>query len=779
MAEPPIPARTMRPHGRPVVRPGDRPQPLGVDEEGTPVADLLDAGAVLAGPEPGAPAGRSPLPSDPGPARRLDDVRSALKTLSQSVTEAPGVGPKTAELLGELGVRTLEDALFDLPRGYQDRSRLRKISELVPGRLDTVQGTIRSRGTIRLGMRQGFEVIVEDQTGAVRAKWFHAHRGMESRFEEGARVVFAGRFDRPRVKSGASELLEVVHPEIEVLDEEDGPESFARITPVYALTEGLGQKTRRKIQEGIVERWASLVPPAAPFWVRQKRDLAAPAEALAAAHVPAAGEEVQSLSEGRSRWHRSLAYDELFALQVGLLLRKRQGARDRAPQLKVLHGLVARLAGMLPYPLTDAQERVLAEIKRDLLSPRPMHRLLQGDVGSGKTVVALMVALIAVENRTQVALMAPTEILAEQHYLFAKGTVERLGVRCALLTGGLPKGTREESIRRIAAGEVDLVLGTHSLIQEGVQFRNLSLAIVDEQHRFGVVQRAALKQKGTQPHVLIMTATPIPRTLALTEFGDLDLSVIDRLPPDRRTVETRVCGEEERSMVYAQVRSDVSTGRQAFVVYPTIDGDEAATAAGVVEGQKKLQRDVFPEFRVGLLHGRMTREEKEGTMTRFKAGAIDILAATTVVEVGVDVQNATVMVVEHAERFGLAPLHQLRGRVGRGAAKSRAFFMVAREAADEARERLELLERTSDGFEVALADLDRRGAGDVAGSRQSGMPPFRLADPQRDLDLLELAREDAGQMLSIDSKLREPEHRLVHEVVKHRWKGRLNLSDVG
>jgi ATP-dependent DNA helicase RecG len=688
------------------------------------------------------------------------------------------VGPKIAEMFAEAGIRTVEDLLLDLPRAYQDRSKLKKISELVPGSTSTVMGTIKSRGSARVGGRPGFEMIVSDETGEVRAKWFHAHRGMDARFPVGARVIFAGKFERFKDK------LESVHPEIEVLDEEDAPEAFARVMPVYPLTEGLGQKTRRNLAATVVEEHAKDVVPAAPYWARQKRSLAPLGEALTRLSAPTADDDVTALSERTTPWHRALAYDELFALQVGLALRRRQGQKDRAPQLKIVHNLIAKLAAFLPYPLTDAQERVLAEIKRDLMTTRPMHRLLQGDVGSGKTVVALMAALVAIENRHQVALMAPTEILAEQHYLFVKSTLERLGVKAALLVGSGKKGERDEVLKRVAHGDVDLVVGTHTLIQEGVQFRQLSLAIIDEQHRFGVTQRQALKAKGsgpksTVPHVLIMTATPIPRTLALTEFGDLDVSVIDRMPPGRSPVETRVAGEEERSMIYAQIRSDVSAGRQAFIVFPIVEGNSDQTVADAVTGQKKLQRDVFPEFRVGLLHGQMGREEKEGVMTRFKNGAVDILATTTVVEVGIDVPNATVMLVEHAERFGLAQLHQLRGRVGRGGAKSRAFFMIAAGAPEDARDRIAILERTGDGFEVAEADLELRGPGDLAGTRQAGMPAFRNADPLRDMELMVMAREDAFAMVAADPKMREPEHRVVHEVVKHRWKGRLNLADVG
>lgn len=777
--EPPIPVPPAF-DGRPVVRPG-----TGAE------AAIAEVAAAETAPAIREVTGEVPLPADlvgaipakpslPESARReaprLDDVRAALARLAAPITEADGVGPKIAELFAQLNVKTIEDALFDLPRGYQDRSKVRKISELTAGHTETVMGTVKSRGMVRFGLRPGFELIVEDGTGEVRAKWFHVHRGIEARFPVGAKVVFAGKFELFKGK------LETVHPEIEVLEEDESEESFAKVTPVYALTEGLGQKQRRKIQAGIVETWAKDVPPATPFWARQKRQLVAPGEAIRAVNEPEADADVASLIEHTSRWHRSLAYDELFALQVGLALKRRAAARDRAIPLKIVHGLISKLAAFLPFPLTDAQERVLAEIKRDLMHPRPMHRLLQGDVGSGKTIVALMAALVAVENRTQVALMAPTEILAEQHFLFARGTVERLGVRVGLLMGSQKKPERDDVLKKIAHGDVDIVVGTHSLIQEGVTFKNLSLAIIDEQHRFGVMQRAALRQKGGKggdrvPHVLIMTATPIPRTLALTEFGDLDLSVIDRMPPGRTPVETRVCGEEERSTVWAQVRSDVSGGRQAFVVFPVIDAnDEVASAT---EGQKRLQRDVFPEFRVGLLHGQMSREEKEGTMTRFKNGAIDILAATTVVEVGIDVPNATVMVVEHADHFGLAQLHQLRGRVGRGAAKARAFFMIGKDAADEARERLGVLERTSDGYEVAQADLEVRGMGDLTGKTQSGLPPFRVADPLRDMEVMTQAREDAFAMVAADPKLREPEHRVVHEIVKHRWKGRLNVGDVG
>jgi len=781
-ADPPLPLREGA-GPRPVVRPGDEPLPENTDEgmviaiEGSLARDL----------EP-LPSTRSSAPPPP----RIDDVRAALARLSSPASEVKGVGPKIGEMLASLNMKTVEDLLFDVPRSYQDRGKLTKIGKLEAGRIETVTGTVKSRASVRFGLRPGFEVIVEDETGWIRAKWFHVHRGMEERFPVGAKVIFAGKFEKYRDK------LEVTHPEIEVIDEvqpeaegargaggeapgnDAGPESFARVQPVYPLTEGLAQKVRRKIQNEVVAGWGKDVPPSTPYWARQKRGLMAPSEALTRVHEPEAGDDAVAFQEGKSPWHRSLAYDELFSLQVGLALRRRAAGRERAPRLKITHALIARLAALLPFPLTDAQERVLAEIKRDLLMQRPMHRLLQGDVGSGKTIVALMAALVPIENRMQVAFMAPTEILAEQHYDYVRNTLERIGVHATLLLGGMPKAAKDEATKRIANGDADIVVGTHALLAENVQFKNLALCIIDEQHRFGVIQRAQLKQKGQAPHVLIMTATPIPRTLALTELGDLDVSVIDRMPAGRSPVETRVCGDEERSVVYAQVRSDVSAGRQAYIVYPTVEGAEDDTSvAGVTEGQKRLQRDVFPEFRVGIVHGRMTREEKEGVMTRFKNGAVDILAATTVVEVGIDVPNATVMVVEHAERFGMSQLHQLRGRVGRGAAKSRAFFMLGAGVQEDARERVGVLERTTDGFEVAQADLDNRGEGDVTGTKQSGLPPFRMADPLRDLDLLIMAREDAFSMVNADPKLREPEHRIVQEVVRHRWRGRLNLTDTG
>jgi ATP-dependent DNA helicase RecG len=766
-ADPPLPLRESG-EPRPVVRPGEV-LPENTDGEGLAIGIPVVEGMLARSLEP-LP---SPRPLAPVPPR-IDDVRAALGRLSEGVSEVKGVGPKMAELLGTLNVKTVEDLLFDVPRAYQDRSRLTKIGKLEAGRIETVMGTVKSRAPVRFGLRPGFEMIVEDETGWTRAKWFHVHRGMEERFPVGAKVIFAGKFEKYRDK------LEVTHPEIEVLDEEDGPESFARLQPVYALTEGLSQKIRRKIGMAALETFGKDVPPSTPYWARQKRGLMAPADALARVHDPQNGDDPVAFQEGKSMWQRSLAYDELFSLQVGLALRRRAAGRERAPRLKITHAMMARLASLLPFPLTDAQEKVLAEIKRDLLMQRPMHRLLQGDVGSGKTIVALMAALVPIENRMQVAFMAPTEILAEQHYEYIRSTLERIGVKATLLLGASPKAQRDEATKRAANGEADIVVGTHALLSEGVQFKNLALAIVDEQHKFGVMQRQQLKQKGQAPHVLIMTATPIPRTLALTEFGDLDVSVIDRMPAGRSPVETRVCGEEERSVVYAQVRSDVSAGRQAYIVYPTVEGaEDDASIAGVVEGQKKLQRDVFPEFRVGVIHGRMTREEKEGVMTRFKNGAVDILAATTVVEVGIDVPNASVMVVEHAERFGMAQLHQLRGRVGRGAVKSRAFFMLGVGSGEDARERIGILERTVDGFEVAQADLDQRGPGDIAGTKQSGLPPFRMADPLRDLDLLMAAREDAFSMVNADPKLREPEHRVVHEVVRHRWRGRLNLTDTG
>jgi ATP-dependent DNA helicase RecG len=444
----------------------------------------------------------------------------------------------------------------------------------------------------------------------------------------------------------------------------------------------------------------------------------------------------------------------------------------------VTHKYTKPLIQMLPFALTAAQRRVLSEIKEEMMAPHPMHRLIQGDVGCGKTLVALMAALVAVENGYQVAIMAPTEILAEQHYLNIHRWCEALGVKVTLLTASLKGKAKKAAIAEIAEGTAQIVIGTHAVIQEKVEFHRLGLGIIDEQHRFGVAQRGLLKKKGETPDILVMTATPIPRTLAMTVYGDLSLSVIDELPPGRTPVETRLCFESRRSQVYALIREEVGKGRQAYVIYPLVEETEKSELKAATQMAEHLANDIFPELRIGVLHGRMRPEEKEAVMRSFKAGEIDVLVATTVIEVGIDVPNATIMVIEHAERFGLSQLHQLRGRVGRGSGMSRCILLTEGRLSEEGEKRLRVMERTGDGFRIAEADLEIRGPGDFLGTRQAGLPDFRVANILRDGRVLEEARKEAFAVVERDPNLSLPEHARLREELVRRWGGRLELAGI-
>jgi ATP-dependent DNA helicase RecG len=509
-----------------------------------------------------------------------------------------------------------------------------------------------------------------------------------------------------------------------------------------------------------------------PDALRARRELIGLADALRAAHFP-------ETEEARVLALRRLAYEDFLLLQVGLAILRSRAARERGVAIDPPGRLVQRLRAALPWPLTRAQDRVWDDIRRDMATSSPMHRLLQGDVGSGKTLVAALAVLTAVEAGFQAAVMAPTEILAEQHALTLGALLEPLGLGVTLLTASL-KG-RERTARRaaVAAGEAACVVGTHALVQEGVTFKRLGLAVVDEQHRFGVRQRLRLHEKGERPHVLVMTATPIPRTLALTLYGDLDVSVLDELPPGRRPVKTVARAETARPRIYDFLRAQVAAGRQVYVVYPLVEESEAVDLKAATDMARRLQAQVFPELTVGLLHGRLGIEDKDAIMRRFKAGEIDVLVSTTVIEVGIDVPNASVMLIEHAERFGLSQLHQLRGRVGRGPWKSYCILLTGARPGADARRRVEAMVETNDGFRIAEADLQLRGPGDFFGTRQSGLPEFRVADLLRDTPLLEPARRDAQAIVAVDPELRAPAHRGLRQALLARWRGKLALAAVG
>ncbi len=711
-------------------------------------------------------------------------VSKSRQMLSTPLDQVRGVGPQTAAKLAKMGISDVESALYTLPIRFEDRRKINKIARLRDNRLEVFVGEILAVGETVTTRRSKklYEVVVGDGTGRISLKWFHYRKSwMQARFIVGRRAIIIGEVRR----FGA--VREVHHPEVEFLPDGSSladlpkldPLNFGCILPVYPLTEGLHQRTARKIWREIVHRYAPCVETLLPEDIRLRHRLLPLDRALLEAHWPAQDASLTELEEGRDAARRTLVFDEFFFLELGLAL-KRQGAilQEGIP-FKVSHRYTKPLAKMLPYRLTDAQRRVLGEIKQDMMAPRPMNRLLQGDVGSGKTVVALMAALVAIENDTQVAVVAPTEILAEQHYLQFHPWMEKLGLRVALLSGSTSSAEKKQLLADVADGRIHMVVGTHAVLQEGVEFRNLGLGVIDEQHRFGVRQRGILRKKGRHPDILVMTATPIPRSLALTVYGDLSLSIIDQLPPGRTPVRTRIVPVRDRRRAYDVIRSEVAAGRQAYIVYPLVEESEKSDLLAASEGAAHLQRAVFPDCHIGLLHGRMKPEEKEAVMRAFKAGELQILVSTTVIEVGIDVPNATVMMVEHAERFGLAQLHQLRGRVGRGTAGGTCLLIRSERCSEEGRRRLEVMAQSQDGFRIAEADLDIRGPGEFLGTRQSGMPDFRVANLLRDGRILEEARQEAFRLVNESDFLNDDCFEALRRELKARWGSRLELARLG
>ncbi|MGV8079881.1 MAG: ATP-dependent DNA helicase RecG [Syntrophales bacterium] len=711
-------------------------------------------------------------PSLPG----MEDIRGSLYQLATPARYVRGVGPRISALLEKKGLETVEDLLYFLPRRYEDRREIRKISAAIFGRRETVVGKVTAAGFRQFGRRRVFEAAVDDGSGTLLCKWFQGGSTYLKRvFREGGTVILTGEI---RGFLGGKEMI---HPDYEVLDEEEGGDSlhFRRIVPVYSETEGLYQKVLRRILAGVLEEYAAhLVSPIPPF-VLQSRRLPAMAEAVREVHFPGSGADPEELNRFSSSAHRRLIYDEFFFLQLGMALRRRGQAIEEGISFQTGGSLVKRFLTSLPFRLTTAQKRVLGEIAGDMGRPHRMNRLLQGDVGSGKTVVAFAAIVAACENGFQGAFMAPTEILARQHFRNIERWAGDLGLRAGFLSGGRKGNDRKETLEAIARGDVQVVVGTHALIQEGVEYNRLGLVVIDEQHRFGVLQRATLREKGGNPDVLVMTATPIPRTLAMTVYGDLDVSILDEMPPGKKPVDTRVVYEQHRPRVYDAVRRELRRGNQAFVVYPLVEESEALDLKDATRMAEHLQREIFPEYSVGLVTGRMKGPGKDAVMADFAAGKIHVLVATTVIEVGIDIPEASVMVIEHAERFGLSQLHQLRGRVGRGEAASLCILLVGHAGSADARRRLRVMEETQDGFRIAEEDLAIRGPGEFLGTRQSGLPDFRVADIVRDGRILAEARADAFALAERDPRLEKPEHALLKEVLLKRWHGRLELARVG
>jgi ATP-dependent DNA helicase RecG len=699
-----------------------------------------------------------------------EDHTTHETTLLSEVRYLKGVGPAFASLLAKAGVERILDLLYYVPRAYTDWSRIARVGDLRVGDRATVVARVLSCDVTRRGPRRTFVAALEDESGAIVARWFNQPY-LNTVLKVGTRAVVSGevRFDR------FSRRLELANPAFEVLREQEAVELVhaGRVVPEYSSVGELSSRRIRRFVKTALDAFLGDLPEPLPAWVLRKRALPGVRDAVAQAHFPAS---VERAAEARSR----LAFEEFFLFQVMVGVRRKRAASETpTARFEWNDAEHARLLASLPFALTGAQERVLLEIRRDLGRPASMNRLLQGDVGSGKTVIAAALMHQAAVNGCQAAIMAPTEILAEQHHRSIGRLLGPLGDRVVLLRGGMKPAERDAALAAIESGEARVVVGTHALIEEGTRFRRLAVVVVDEQHRFGVVQRAALRAKGGSPDVLVMTATPIPRTLALTVYGDLDVSVLNELPPGRTPVATAVRDEAGRSRVHDFLRAQIAEGRQAFIVYPLVEESDKVDLAAATDMYEKLRASVLKGVEVGLVHGRMRPEEKDAVMERFKDGSVKALVSTTVVEVGVDVPNATVMLVEHAERFGLAQLHQLRGRVGRGAHRSYCILMVGAGASDEARERIQVLADTNDGFAIAERDLELRGPGEFLGVRQHGLPRFSVADLARDADLLAMAREDAFELLARDPEMSGPETRAVLATLSTRFRDATSLIDVG
>ncbi len=727
-------------------------------------------------PRPSPPAGereRRPGLSPSPPATAAD--RSARRRLLQTrLAELPGVHPAPRALLEERGHLTVEQALEFWPKAYQDRTVVERIAELRLGEDAICLGEVRYVRPRR--MRTGkpmLEVGLADQSARLELVFFNPPPWRQKAFAPKDTLLCSGK-----VTEGFGGRRQMRQPEVEKLGPGDSA-NFGRIVPFYTGPADHQHPALRKLMKRLCEEYAPLVVEDLPAEVGARRRLPTRAEALREAHFPSAGTDVLTAAARATPAFRRLVFEELFFLQLALALRRRGVRREPGIAFDVSPGARARALQGLPFQLTPAQRKVLGEIAGDMGRPEPMNRLLQGDVGSGKTAVAYVSMMLAVNSGWQAALMAPTEILAEQHVRTLRGWLAGSGLELALVGARARGRSQREAREAVTSGRARIAVGTHALLEAEVTFEKLGLVVVDEQHRFGVLQRARLMRKGRRPDVLVMTATPIPRTLSLAFYGDLDQSKITGLPPGRRPVKTRVFGDSQRRKAYQIARREMEEGRQIYVVYPLVAESEKTDLADATRGAEELGR-LFTGHSVGLVHGQMKPDDKEAVMARFRDGEVRVLVATTVIEVGVDVPNATVMIVEHAERFGLSQLHQLRGRVGRGAAESHCLLIAhfAR-AGDEARERLRVLVRSQDGFEVARADLKLRGPGELLGTRQSGQPLFEIADLYRDEAILDEAREEAFALVESDPELTRPEHILAAEALRQRWAGRLSLAMVG
>ena len=689
-----------------------------------------------------------------------------MKDLNISARFIKGVGPSKLSILNRLGIETVRDLLYCFPRRYEDRSRIKKIGEIRPGNLETIKAKVLTFGehVSKKGMNI-FQVAVGDSSGVIHATWFNQPY-MKDKFKIGQELILCGKVEKYN-------YLQINSPEYEILT--GTKEDFVhigRIVPVYPLTESLNQRWFRNIMKFTVDNYADEINEILPFEMRKRNNLMTIKEAVRNIHFPVSD---LVLKKARER----IIFDEFLILLTGIALKRASIKIDLTGYSHNLEGgLIGKFKNNLAFQLTKSQSRVIREIEEDMKSQKPMNRLLQGDVGSGKTIVALHSLILTVQNGYQGALMVPTEILAEQHYENIKTLVKPLGINVMLLSGDLKEEERARRRQMIETGEADIVVGTHALIQEGVNFKKLGLVVIDEQHKFGVMQRAILRSKSRNPDILVMTATPIPRTLALTVYGDMDVSTIDELPPGRGEIKTFFFEEKNREKAYRIAEEQVRTGRQAYIVYPIIDESEKSDLRAAIKMHKNLS-ERFSDLKIGLLHGRMKSKEKETVMHDFKDRKIDMLISTVVIEVGVDISNASAMIIEHAERFGLSQLHQLRGRIGRGEHLSYCILISAPKS-DDAKHRISAMLETQDGFKIAEADLEIRGPGEFFGTKQHGLPELKIANIIRDRGLLEIAKQEAFDLIKRDRFLRLPENRLIRESLLSKFSREdLELASVG
>ncbi len=687
-----------------------------------------------------------------------------------------GIGPKRAFLLKKLNLFTLEDLLYFVPFRYEDRAELKKIAQLTAGKIETVEGEVMAVSLTETPRRRMkiVDVAISDTSGLLHAKWFN-QQYLKNYFKKGDRVMLSGLVKANHFGGRTIEMENPIYERVEA----DEALHMDRIVPVYHEIKGFTNKQIRSVMKQVLERYADHIPEMLPLVLIERYRLLPLFQAIQEIHFPLKETDVSLLNQGRGPAHRRLIFDELFILQTGLALRKK-GRSEQVSGIafKIDTPSPTSLKKLLPFSLTDAQERVLSEIRADMSKPFVMSRLIQGDVGCGKTLVALMSILIAIDNLQQTALMAPTEILAVQHYFALKTYLQALGKSVLLLTSDMRKKAKDEVLGAVAAGDCDLLIGTHALIQKAVNFKNLGFVVVDEQHKFGVLQRVTLLKKGIQPDLLIMTATPIPRTLALTLYGDLSLSVIDELPPGRSPIHTRLHYGNKRDVVYRFIATEIQKGRQAFVVCPLVEISEKLDLKAATERFEYFKNEVFPGLSLALLHGKMKRDEKEAVMAAFKDGKINLLVATTVVEVGIDIPNATVMAIEHAERFGLSQLHQLRGRVGRGREQSYCLMIADYPISKEGKRRLKAMVQTTDGFKIAEEDLSIRGPGEFFGTKQSGLPKLQVANLMRDVKILEIARKEAFNWVLKHPMLQDVESQPIRAFLERKWHGKLEWLSI-